>query len=293
MPYHKYVTLNGHKFHYSDSGGKQQPVILLHGLASTSRIWDLVAPLLDNSVRVIALDQRGHGMSDKPDHGYEFKNISKDLHRFIEQLQLESPIIIGHSWGGSVALKYAALYPDIPLGLCFVDGGTIDISSRPNYTLEKARIEMAPPDFSGIDVNSLIIRSKERFKHINPNGTWNESLLSNFQISEDGTVRARLSRENHMKIIEALWYHKPQELYSSVVCPVLLLPARRNETEDTMIERQKYRNLSVTIAANLLPYSKLIWFEDTIHDVPLQKPQTLANIINSHIRNGYLLKHLS
>ena len=187
-PYHKYVTLNGHKFHYCDWGGKQQPVILLHGLASTSRIWDFVAPLLDNSLRVLAIDQRGHGMSDKPDHGYDFNNISKDLHRFIEELQLESPIIIGHSWGGSVALEYSVLYPDIPLGLCFVDGGTIDISSRPNNTLEKARIEMAPPDFSDIDVNSLIIRSKERFKKTNPDDTWNESLISNFDINEDGTL---------------------------------------------------------------------------------------------------------
>ncbi len=286
-PYNKYITLNGHQFHYLDWGGKQQPVILLHGLASTSRIWDFVAPLLDNSLKVLALDQRGHGMSDRPDHGYDFNSISRDLHRFVEQLELEKPIIVGHSWGGSVALEYAVLYPDSPLGLCFVDGGTIDISSRPNNTLEKARRDMAPPDFSNINIDSLIAKSQERFKTINPDETWNDTLLSNFDISDDGSVRARLSRENHMMIIEALWHHKPENLYSSVRCPVLLLPARRNESEESMVERQRYRYLSVSTAVSLLPFNKLIWFENTLHDVPLQKPRALAKIINSHIDNAY------
>ena len=53
--------------------------MLLHGLASTHRIWDLVAPLLAQDFSVVALDQRGHGESAKPDSGYDFGTVAADL----------------------------------------------------------------------------------------------------------------------------------------------------------------------------------------------------------------------
>ena len=60
------VGLDGMPFHYRDWGGAGQPIVLLHGLASTCHIWDLVAPILRRAFRVVALDQRGHGESGKP-----------------------------------------------------------------------------------------------------------------------------------------------------------------------------------------------------------------------------------
>ena len=101
------VNVSHINLHYTDSGGRGQAVLLLHGLASHSGIWDLVGPILSHNHRVITLDQRGHGRSSKPNHGYDFKSVTKDVYQFINKIGLNNPIIAGHSWGGNVALNFA------------------------------------------------------------------------------------------------------------------------------------------------------------------------------------------
>ena len=106
-----FVDLNGLRFHYRDWGGYGHPFVLLHGLASTAHIWNLTAPLLAQRFRLFALDQRGHGQSAKPEDGYDFSSTAGDLSAFIEALDLERPVIVGHSWGGNVAIQFAVDYP--------------------------------------------------------------------------------------------------------------------------------------------------------------------------------------
>ncbi len=274
------------KMHYRDWGGSGQPLVLLHGLASTCHIWDLVAPLLSRNFAVVALDQRGHGETDKPDQGYDFATVAGDLHAFIGGLGLERPIFVGHSWGGDVALEYAVAYPESPLGLCFVDGGTIEVSARPGMTLERAKEEMAPPDFTGTTIGQLRERARSRkwFSSMTPE--LEQVLLANFEVLPDDTIRARLSRANHMQIIEAFWAHKPSELYGMVECPVLLMPARQ-QSEDSAAARRMRREEAIEGASRLLPLSKTVWLEDSVHDVPLQRPELVARVIRENVERGF------
>lgn len=91
QPTDKTLTLDGLDFHYRDWGGTGTPLVLLHGLASTSHIWDLAAPLLAQEYRVLALDQRGHGTTSKPDTGYDSKTFVGDLRAFVGETGLERP----------------------------------------------------------------------------------------------------------------------------------------------------------------------------------------------------------
>ncbi|TMD67947.1 MAG: alpha/beta hydrolase [Chloroflexi bacterium] len=87
-PLDGYVSANGLKLHYlrwsspassPASSPKNLPIVLLHGLASAARIWDFVAPLLvERGYTVTALDQRGHGESDKPESGYNFAGWTRE-----------------------------------------------------------------------------------------------------------------------------------------------------------------------------------------------------------------------
>ncbi len=286
-PQDKWATLNGLQFHYRDWGGNGQPIVLLHGLASTCHTWDLVAPILAENYQVVALDQRGHGESDKPDYGYDFASIVEDLHQFIQTLELEKLIIAGHSWGGDVALEYAVAHPDMPKGLAFVDGGTIEISGSPGMTLEIAKKEMAPPDFTGITLEQLRERGRKWIAGFTPNRELEEAMIANFEVLEDNTLRAKLSRENHMRIIEALWEHRPSALFLRVLCPVLMVPARQKSDEHSEAVRRFKREEGVATAAKLLPKSKTVWLEDSIHDVQLQKPSLVASVIQEPIQNGF------
>jgi lipase len=79
-----FVTANGLQIHYRrwwshDDNPELPPILLLHGLASSAHIWNFVGPLLNTyGYTVTALDQRGHGESEKPDSGYDFAMILAD-----------------------------------------------------------------------------------------------------------------------------------------------------------------------------------------------------------------------
>ena len=285
-PTEQVVAVNGNSFYYRDWGGSGQAVLLLHGLASNCRIWDLVAPILGRQLRTLALDQRGHGRSFKPDTGYDFASVVSDLDGFMSAVGIENPVLVGHSWGGDVALEYAVAHPGKAKGLCFVDGGTIEISARSNRTLEDAKGEMAPPVWKGVTLEAFRARLRSRSIAMDDDRV-EQIVLANFRVLEDGTITSRLSRDNHFKIIEALWDHKPSELYPMVECPVLLMPAMQRNGESSPT-RRFWREQAIARAESLLPRSKTVWMEDSIHDVPLQRPSLVASTIADHIVGGYL-----
>ena len=296
-PSDEYTRYGGLRMHVRNWGGpaldKARPVVLLHGLASTCRIWDFVAPILAENYSVIAVDQRGHGDSGKPEQGYDFASVSGDVAALIEGrgigFENARPVVVGHSWGADVALELAVAHPKLLRGIVFVDGGTIDASAR-YASLDDALVQMAPPDFRGT--------TREQFlERVRSAGQWatligqrgvgaEEIIMGNFETLDDGTIKAKLSRENHLRIIESLWDHHPKDLYPKVACPVLMLPARQRENPDAF-ERTLARSESIAAAERLLPNSKTVWLEDSIHDVPVQRPELVAGTIRDHIQAGF------
>jgi pimeloyl-ACP methyl ester carboxylesterase len=270
------VELNGLSFHYRDWGGTGQPLVLLHGLASNSHIWNLVAPALTNRFSVTALDQRGHGESAKPDDGYDFDSVCGDLTSFLDHLGASQPIIMGHSWGANVALELGASHPDAVAGLVFVDGGFISPRSGSNATWEEVWERMAPPDLTSFTMEELVERAKE-MRWVNMSRPEAETVLRNsFDTQPDGTIRPRLSRNNHMKIVRALWDRMPSDLFASVQAPVLVMPTRM-ESEQPRQTRGFSKEERVAQAESMLPLVRTVWLEDSIHDVPLQHPELVAD----------------
>lgn len=99
---------------YEVSGERSMPVLLLiHGGTSSRRAWDLVTPALRASHRVVAVDMRGHGQSPAPDLGYSAMQLSADVNRLIDELELEQVTVVGHSLGGMAAIFLAAHRPDL------------------------------------------------------------------------------------------------------------------------------------------------------------------------------------
>ncbi len=284
-PRDEWVIVDGLNFYYRDWGGSGEPIVLLHGLASTSHIWDMVAPILAQNHAVIAVDQRGHGESDKPNDGYDIESVTKDAIGIIDKLGIEKPLVVGHSWGGSVALNLAVEAPQSVKGLTWVDGGMINVSNR-YPSIEEAKVEMAPPDFTGVKVEGFLDRVRTRHEQNGMPPGVAEIVLANFEILEDRTIKARLSRDNHLRIIEGLWDHKPRELYAKVQCPVLIMPARQQNNLATQ-ERGQRRLMLVEEAEERLPTSKTVWLEDSIHDVPIQRPELVAGLINDHLADGF------
>jgi pimeloyl-ACP methyl ester carboxylesterase len=246
-------------------------VVLLHGLASNCRIWDGVAPLLAAAgFRTVALDQRGHGESEQPDSGYDFATFGRDLAAALAALGLARPVLAGHSWGGNVALQYAADGGDAVAGLALVDGGFIEIAAWQGMTREKAREQLAPPRFA-IPLDSWLAQADRWPQPGSPasDGWVRDFLRAGVEVDADGVARARFRFENHMQVVDALYDQRPSSLYARVACPVLLLPAGSDEFATL-------KRPAVDLAADRLPDARVVWFEDTVHDIPLQRPAALA-----------------
>lgn len=288
-PTDEFTRYGGLRMHTRNWGGEGRTVVLLHGLASTCRIWDLVGPVLARDFAVIAVDQRGHGDTGKPDSGYDFATVASDVAALLSGRGIDRPVLVGHSWGADVALEMAVACAGLLQGIVFVDGGTIDASAR-YATLDDALAQMAPPDFRGVTPAQFLER-------VRSGGQWatliaqhgqvaEEVILANFETLDDGTLRAKLSRDNHLRIIEALWEHHPRDLYPKVECPVLMMPARQRDNPDNY-ERTLARKESFAAAERLLPCSATVWLEDSIHDVPVQRPELVAATIRDHILSGF------
>src|SRR6266404_3276446 len=83
-PRSRFVTLGGLPFHYVDWGGDGRVMVLIHGTGFHAYVWKPVAQAFADTHHVLALDQRGHGDSAKPDAGYEWERFAEDLERFLE-----------------------------------------------------------------------------------------------------------------------------------------------------------------------------------------------------------------
>ena len=108
---HDYATTNGVRLHYVTQG-EGPLVLLLHGFPEHWYSWrHQIGPLAEAGFRVVAPDMRGYNLSDKPRGGYDIKNLTKDVRGLIRALGEESATIVGHDWGGVIALQFPIDYP--------------------------------------------------------------------------------------------------------------------------------------------------------------------------------------
>ena len=272
-PTNRAVAGDGVRLHARDWGGNGQAVLLLHGLASNARIWDGVGPrLVGAGLRVVALDLRGHGASDQPGSGYDFGCVVRDLDAALAGLGLERPVLVGHSWGAHVALQYAADRPGAAAGLGLVDGALLGAAEWAGPTREEARRRMAPPRFA-VPLADWLARAG-RFDAGGPGQPWvRDFLRAGVDVDDQGVARSRFQFDNHMQVVDALYDQRPEALYPLVDCPVLLCPAA--DPADGAAHAEAKRGAAVR-ALDLLPSATITWFEDTMHDIPLQRPAALA-----------------
>ena len=115
------AAINGFDVHYQQMG-QGADVVLLHGLFASLAFWYFsVMPGLAKSFRVTAYDLRGHGYTDIPNAGYTSSDMANDLHALLDHLQIERAHLVGHSFGGAVALQYTLIHPERVHSLTLAD----------------------------------------------------------------------------------------------------------------------------------------------------------------------------
>ncbi|MEW5853794.1 MAG: alpha/beta hydrolase [Myxococcota bacterium] len=105
---------------------RRHPVIMVHGYGSRLETWTLIQPALAESRRVVSYDQRGFGKSERPGGKYGPAVHARDLVALADALELEKPVLVGHSYGGGVVLKAALEHPERFAGLVLVDAFALE-----------------------------------------------------------------------------------------------------------------------------------------------------------------------
>ena len=282
MPAQRRVRAGEVELAIREWNGAGRDFLLVHGLASNAKTWDLVAGVLCAAGHhVVAVDQRGHGQSDKPESGYGFADVTADLAALIDATGLDLPIVAGQSWGGNVVVEFAHRYPDMLSGLVLVDGGLIDLSSRPGATWESIAVDLKPPNLLGTPRPQMV----ERFRQYHP--AWSdeqiELQMGNYEALEDGTIRPWLTLDRHMQILRALWEQHPKEMLETVETPVLIAIADSGPPERRLTRVEEAERL-----AGLRP-ERVRWrqFKDAAHDIHIDQPEDHARWVLQAVEDGF------
>lgn len=106
-----FAQIEDTRVHYIDTGGEKPPVVLIHGFSSSTHVWRNVIPALENHHRVIALDLKGFGWTDRAPGDYSPEAQAQMLAGLLDKLGVQSTALVAHSWGSSVALAFALQHP--------------------------------------------------------------------------------------------------------------------------------------------------------------------------------------
>ena len=265
MPTSRFLTANELRLHYLDwDGDAAKPLVLLHGGAASCHWWDWVAPLLRDDYRVLALDWRGHGESERDAPPYHTRDFVADLEGLIQNLGLERPAVVGHSMGGHVALAHAALHPESVAALAVLDS----LADLPEEAIEmlEARAKRPARRFAALEeaIDSFRLTPPQEV----PVNVFRELAAHMYRQDADGSWVAKADRNSfYRELIDV------PALLPKIPCPTLILRAGASAMSKASAELMKQQ----------LPRSKLVELPGAEHHFVLDRPQETRDCIHSFL----------
>jgi len=129
------ITLDdGCSLVYDDLGSGARTIVMTHGLGCDRTFMAPQVEHYQDRYRVINVDLRGHGESDKPDQDYNPDVQARDIAEMCAKLGIDKPILVGHSLGGVINLRIAALFPDLPAAIVSLDGAWAPTAGVQEFT---------------------------------------------------------------------------------------------------------------------------------------------------------------
>ncbi|MBB6341334.1 pimeloyl-ACP methyl ester carboxylesterase [Pseudomonas fluvialis] len=260
-----YFTHQDCQLHYEEYG-QGEPLLLVHGLGSSIRDWEYQIPVLSQHYRVIALDVRGHGHSDKPRQRYRIATFAADVAALIEHLELKQVHLVGISMGGMIGFQLGVDRPELLQSLTIVNSGP---EVKPHSLRDCVEIAKR---WLLSRLLSLDTIAKALGKLLFPKPEQAELRRKIEQRWPENDKRAYLAS------LDAIIGWGVREHLARINCPTLVVTADRDYTPVSLKEAY-VRELSD---------ARLVVIEDSRHATPLDQPerfnQTLLEFIRSHVQ---------
>ncbi len=243
------VTRRDARLEALDFAGKGPGVLLLHGLAGTAAEWEETAAWLSETHRVVALDQRGHGRSERRPADTSWEAFVADAVAAIEELALAPAVVIGQSLGGRTAFLVAAARPDLVHGLVVAEASPAE--ARPGQTEEIGKLLSRWPVFPSREA------AQEFFGGDTPAG---RAWARNLDKTEDGFVpsfEVDVMVETIAAAAEARW-----DEWRRIQAPTLIVRGERGDLPEE----------EAVAMAHALPAAELVTLPGG-HDIHLDAPE--------------------
>ena len=243
------------ELHYR-SLGEGQPLLILHGIFGTSDNWQTFGKQISSDYQVFLIDQRNHGLSPHSDE-FNYPLMAEDLHEFIQQHQLENPIILGHSMGGKVAMFYAVAYPEE-----FDKLIVVDIAPR-KYPVHHQHILDA---LGAVNLETASNRSdvEEQMKPYLSDRGVRQFLMKNLKREDDNTFSWKLNVASINENIEKVGVSV--ETSDPVEKPVLFIRGAKSDYIKSEDE---------SLIHEIFPQAQMITIEKAGHWVHAEQPDAL------------------
>jgi pimeloyl-ACP methyl ester carboxylesterase len=244
-----------------DWGGDGPAVLFLHGLVGHAGEWDALAGHLSSGYRVVAVDQRGQGASDRFPSDVSRDAVVEDVVAVAEQLGLERVVLAGQSLGGHTAILAAARHPELVRALVVIEA---DVSGPdPEWPAHIRRwLDSWPAPFPSRD-------AAVRFFGGGAIGTgWADGLEE-----RDGQWWPRFDRDVMVRSVEDAARHSFAHEWERVACPTLLILAQSSFISPERVDelmRRRVPAMSVCIPG-------------TRHDVHLQQPGVVHDLTSQFL----------
>jgi rifampin ADP-ribosylating transferase len=237
---------------YLEQGDPQAAaVLLLHAWVESSACFDRLLQQVPPTLRVFAMDQRGHGDADKPANGYALVNFADDVEAFMDVVGLQSAVLLGSSSGGYVAQQVAVQVPDRVDGLVLV-GAPRSLQGRPAFADEVDRLT-EPVDPRWVEESLTWF---PRYHHV-----------PDWYIKDRIRDGLRVPAHIWKAALTGLTTAVPPSESGTITAPTLIIWGERDE----LLPLQNRYLLAAAISG-----SRLIAYEDTGHLVLWEQPERVA-----------------
>ena len=269
-------SINRRKVHYEDRGtGKT--LVLLHGWGFDHTSWIPVMDRLTHRYRLIAVDIRGHGRSQKSTLPYTMQDLSNDLFEFISGLSLnEPPILVGHSLGGMVVQQLAVDHPEVAEKLIVLDSDLNGPAAVRHFMMAIAHLSAGIMRATGSWMG--IKRSMRLYQKVLSQVAYSKAWRKeNRGLLKEAAAQFEKNSERELVWSLLAYASRPdlsQDL-QKLSCPTLLVRG----SKDLIMTQSKMEALSLAI-----PKPRLLVIPGAGHMVVVEQPDSIASVIDSFVQ---------
>lgn len=229
-----FLELDGTRVRYVDVG-EGPPVVLLHGFASSIENWITVMPKLVKDHRVIAIDLRGFGWTDRPVADYSPKAQAQLLKALLDERKVGKVALVAHSWGSSVALAFALEYPDQVDRIALYDAWVYDSQLPSMFHMARAK---------GLGEILFGLFYSERYEERLTLGFYDPEVVTQQLVDDVELAFERPgTRAAALEAVRGMRFDEMEQKYRTITAPTLLLWGREDLVTPVSIGEKLVRQL--------------------------------------------------